>query len=90
MTSQKITTLCLTDLESAVIGCQDKDCGMRLSMKLGTRKQVPENCPSCGKPLDVKSRSILIEFLGFYCRPEVSSAKIEIQVRPETEKEKTN
>lgn len=90
MTSQQITTLRLTDLESAVIRCQYKDCGARVSMNLGTRKQVPENCPSCGRHLDANNRSIFVALLEFYCRPEISTAEIDIQIRPENEKEKSS
>jgi hypothetical protein len=86
MTSQQITTLRLTDLESVVIRCQHKDCGAAVTMNLGTRKQVPENCPSCGKLFDVKSRIVLVALLEFYSRPEISDAEITIQMRQEIRK----
>jgi hypothetical protein len=81
MTSQQITFLRLADMESAVIRCQHKDCGTRVSMNLGTRKQVPENCPACGKLLDVKNRAILVALLEFYCTPGIPAAEIEIQLK---------
>lgn len=86
MTSQKVTTLHLADIESAIIECNHEDCRARLSIKLGTRKQVPEKCPSCGEPFEVKTRSVLVELLGFYCRPEIRAAKVTLQLHPEDEK----
>jgi hypothetical protein len=87
MTRQKITSLCLADLESAAIACLEKDCGARVTINLGTRKMVPDVCPSCGVAFDVKTRSVLIDLLNLYARPEVPSAKIILQVKKEEEKD---
>lgn len=81
MTSQNTTTLLLDDMESAVIMCEGSGCGLQLGMRLGSRKQVPEKCPSCGEAFDPKKRSVLVELLNFYSGRDVHAAGIALHVR---------
>jgi hypothetical protein len=83
MTSQRITRLRLADLESAVIACEH--CEAQVVLKLGTREQVPESCPSCRQPFGEILRTKLVELLNFYMslgKPE-GYPKIEIILKPE-------
>lgn len=90
MTSYGVIKLRLDDLESAVITCER--CKAQVSLLLGTRGQVPELCPSCRTAFDDTLRRKLLELLEFYVRlgKREEYPPIEIQIRPETDKEKAS
>lgn len=86
MTSQRVTVLELTDIESASIECATENCGTRVTMILGNRKSVPEACPICNISFDKNLRDRLADLLEFYLKLETTPVPIRLQIRQETEK----
>ena len=81
MTSQNVTVLELTDLESAIVTCERENCGTRVIVPLGTRNAAPAACPSCGRALDGNLRARLADLLEFYLKVAATPVRIGIQLR---------
>jgi len=88
MTRYNVLRVSLDDLQNALMACEN--CGTQIVLRLGTREQVPEMCPSCRKSFPETLRGGLVKLLEFYIGlgDPRSYAKIEIEVRPESNNEK--
>lgn len=85
MMTYKLTVLRLSDLESASIRCET--CKAVITLRLGTREQVPQVCPACRQPFGEVLRKTLVDLLTFYVNlgEPKTWPKIELQIKSEIE-----